>query len=77
MAFTFLVGDSDFSGAAVPGVSVFVTQLSATAMLGSREREREREREITEAQQRRTTAIHAETRNKVPHLFLIHSSETK
>jgi len=41
VAFTFLVGDSGFSGASVPGASGFVTQLSATAMLGSREREKE------------------------------------
>lgn len=75
MAFTFLVGDSGFSGASVPGASGFVTQLSATAMLGSRERERV----VTEAKQQRKTAMQAEREKErgEPHLFLIHSSETK
>lgn len=73
MAFTFLVGDSGFSGASVPGASGFVTQLSATAMLGSRERERV----VTEAKQQRKTAMQAERERErerrasfVPNSFL-------
>lgn len=69
VAFTFLVGDSGFSGASVPGASGFVTQLSATAMLGSREREKEW---LLKESSRERQQVRGE-----PHLFLIHSCETK